>query len=343
MAGDELRVGLAGCGGIGNEHLKVWQKTPGARVVAVCDVKPERAEKAGEMTGAQVFTDYLAMLEKADIEAVDICTWSGLHAEQGIMAAERGLHVLTEKPIDLNLERIDKLIATARAKKVKLACVFQYRCGSQIRRAKELIDEGKLGTIISCSTYVKWWRAQEYYDSDTAWRGTWQFDGGVLSNQGIHSIDQMCWLAGPVAEVEYAHIGTVAHRMEAEDFAIAVVRFESGARGVVEGTTAAYPGLSTRTEIFGTMGSAVFHGDQVESFKVRGEEIDLSAKDERVTDGRADPLAIGMAGHAAQLLDFVQCIREDREPLVTGESARVSVDALNKIYRKAGVSRLGVG
>jgi len=342
MADDELRVGFVGCGGIGNAHLNVWKKVEGAKVVAVCDIKPDRAHKAGEMMGAEVFTDYAEMLDKVKIDAVDICTWSGLHAEQGTMAAERGIHVLTEKPIDLNLERIDKLIETARARKVKLACIFQNRCSPEVQKARRLIQEGKLGRLISGSTYVKWWRAQSYYDEDPTWRGTWRYDGGMLSNQGVHSIDMLCWLCGPVAEVEYAFIDTVAHRMEAEDFAIAVLRFENGARGVIEGTTCAFPGFGTRTEVFGTNGSAVISGSRVESFKVQGEDIDLSSKETETADGRAEALAISLGGHEAQIVDFIQCIREDREPIVTGESARVAVDTLNKLYRKAGIDKLGI-
>lgn len=341
MADNDLRIGFVGCGGIGQHHLGAWRNVPGAKIVAVCDIKQDRADKAGEAMDAKVYYDYAEMLDAGGIDAVDICTYSGLHAEHGTMAAERGYHVMTEKPIDLELGRIDKLIATAKAKNVVLACIFQNRVSPEIQKAKRLIDEGKLGKIVSCSTYVKWWRAQDYYDRDE-WPGTWRYDGGVLSNQGIHSIDQMCWLAGPVAECEYAFVDTVSHQMEAEDFGVAVVRFESGAHGVVEGATSAYPGFGTKTEIFGTKGSAVFNGSKVVSFSVQNEEIDLASQPEETADGRSDPLAISADGHTKQLTDFVQCIREGGEPIVSGESARVAVDALVKIYRKAGITRLGI-
>lgn len=336
MISGDIRIGLVGCGGIGNHHLKVWRDhVPGAKVVAVCDVIKERAETAGKEYGALVFTDMAEMLEKAELDAVDICTPSGLHAEQSIMAAEAGKHVIVEKPIDIDLAKVDKAIETADRKGVKLACIFQSRFSAEIQKAHDLIQQGELGRIISCSCYVKWWRAQSYYDAD-AWRGTWALDGGVLANQGIHSIDQMCWMAGPVAEVEYAYMETIDRNIEAETFAIAVVRFENGARGVVEGTTNCYPGMDTRTEIFGTKGSAKFEGSKVTHFKVEGKEIDLATAPAAETDGRADPLAIGMGGHAAQLLDFVQAIRYDRAPLCDGRAARVAVDCLTKIYRKAG-------
>jgi predicted dehydrogenase len=337
VAENVTTIGFVGCGGIGMHHLKIWQQIEQAKVVAVCDIIPERARKAAEMTGATPYTDMAEMLRSERFDAVDICTPSGLHAQQGIMAMEAGRHVLVEKPIDIDLAKIDRLIELADRTGLKLACIFQYRFSPQIQKANRLIREGKLGRIISCSTDVKWWRAQEYYSAD-AWRGTYALDGGVLGNQGIHSLDQLTWMAGPVAEVEYAHLDTIDRQIEAETFAIAVVRFESGARGVIEATTNCYPGMPTRTQIFGTKGSAEFDGHTVVKFSVPVEEIELETREEgQETDGRSDPMAIGLAGHHAQMLDFVLAIQEDRPVLCDGRSARVPVDCLNKIYRKAGV------
>ena len=338
VSDNDLRIGFVGCGGIGSHHLKLWQKTAGAKVVAFCDNQPERADKAAEEYGGKAYYDLDVMLREADIEAVDVCTPSGLHADQSIAALQAGKHVLTEKPIDIDLVKIDKLIDIADNSGLKLACIFQSRFSPEIQRAHQLIMDGKLGRIISCSTYVKWYRAQDYYSSD-AWRGTWALDGGVLGNQGIHSLDQFVWMAGPVAEVEYAHIETIEREIEAETFALAVCRFESGARGVVEATTNAYPGFGQRTEIFGTKGSAGFDGSQVVSFKIRDEEIDLTSKEEKDGDASTDPMALGLGGHQAQMLDFVLAIKHDRPVLCTGRDARVAVDCLNKIYNKAGIPK----
>ena len=339
MSQDAVRIGLVGYGVIGIYHLDLWADVTGAKVVAVCDVIPERAKEAAEKFGAKAYTDYAEMIADAKLDAVDICTPSGMHAEQGILAAERGLHVLTEKPIDIDLAKVDRLIETADRAKVKLACIFQYRVGPEARLAKKLIDAGKLGRLLSCSAYVKWWRDQDYYETG-AWRGTWALDGGVLSNQAVHSVDQMCYFCGPVADAEYAYVKTVARKIEAEDFAIAVVSFENGAKGVVEATTCAYPGVTTRTEIIGEKGSAWFEGPNVKSFEVLGEEIDITSESAKA-DGRGDAKDIGLTGHAFQLQDFADAIREGREPFVTGRDARLAVDALTKIYRKAGAPRLG--
>src|SRR5437588_5797700 len=242
-----LRVGLIGCGAMGRGHLACWGQMINGRVEAVCDFVPAAAQSAAEEFGATPFSDLNAMLDSGLIDAVDICTPSGMHADQGIAAAKRGLHVLCEKPLDLNIEKADALIDECKRWGVTLGCIFQRRTYDGARQVVRAIREGKMGRLLSCSGYVKWWRPQSYYGSG-GWRGTWELDGGVLANQAIHAIDHMCWLAGPVAEVEYVHLETAAHQMQAEDFAIAAVRFENGCRGVIEATTCCSPDLSSRVE-----------------------------------------------------------------------------------------------
>lgn len=339
MSDSTLRVGLVGYGVIGVYHTDTWAKVNGAKIVAVCDVLPEKAKQGAKKAGAAAYTDYADMLENAGLDAVDICTPSGLHAEHGIQAASRGLHVLTEKPIDIDLAKVDRLIQTADENNVKLACIFQYRVSPEAMLAKQLIDEGRIGRLLSCSTYVKWWRDQAYYDGGE-WRGTLALDGGVLCNQAVHSIDQMCYYCGHVASAEYAYVATMARKIEAEDFAMAIVSFENGAKGVVEATTCAYPGLLTLTDIVGTKGSASFEGPNLKTFKILDEEIDL-ASDAAKQDGRGGAKDIGLTGHEYQLQDFVDSIREDRDPVVSGRDARLAVDAITKIYRKAGAPKVG--
>jgi UDP-N-acetyl-2-amino-2-deoxyglucuronate dehydrogenase len=333
--GDELRVGLVGCGAMGQGHLKVWLHTAGARVTAVCDGVADRANETAAAIGATPFTDLDEMAASGLVDAVDICTPSGLHGDQGLVAARRNLHVLCEKPLDLNVAKADRLIAECETRGLTLAVVFQRRAYSTTKRIAREIAEGHLGRILSCSICVKWWRGQEYYDS-AGWRGTWALDCGVLSNQAIHMVDLMCWLAGPVAEVEYAHLATAAHTMEAEDFAIAVLRFESGARGILEATTCSRPDLCTRLEIVGERGSAAFDDLTVTRFGYDGEDLTASVDKPEATvgGGGSVPMAISLYGHERILSDFVEAVKERRKPMVSGREARVSVDALNKIYRK---------
>ncbi len=341
MSAEKVRIGFVGCGGIGGHHLKVWEKIEDAEIVAVCDIVEERARKVSETYGGQVFTDMAEMLEKVDCDAVDICTWSGCHAEQALLGIQAGKHVMVEKPIDIDIKKVDKLLDAADKTDLILACIFNNRAGMEIQKAKQMIDDGVLGKLISGSTYIKWWRAQSYYDSD-AWRGTWKYDGGCFSNQGIHAIDQLCWMCGDVKEVNYCHIETAMHKMEAEDFGCALLTFQNGAHGVIEATTCCFPGMGIRTEVFGTKGSAIFEGAKVAQFRVQDQEINLASEVEaQKSDGRSDPLSIGLGGHEAQLTDFVNCIKTGSQPMVTGREARRAVDCLTKLYNAAGITNLG--
>jgi UDP-N-acetyl-2-amino-2-deoxyglucuronate dehydrogenase len=332
---DALRIGVVGLGAMGQAHVDVWQKVAGGQVRAVCDASRERADSTATRIDATAFYDVATMAASGLIDAVDIATPSGLHADQGIAAAEHGLHVLVEKPLDLVIEKADRLIELCESKGLTLACIFQRRSYGGAQAVANAIHEGRMGRLLSCSAYVKWWRGQEYYDS-AGWRGTRALDGGVLANQAIHAIDQLCWFAGPVAEVDYACLETACHQMESEDFAIAVLRFESGARGVIEATTCCSPDICSRVEVFGTRGAASFDDAIVTRFALDGEDpMPALPKEEGKLGGGSVPMAISLQGHEAQFRDFVEAVRTRRKPMVSGRDARMSVDALSKIYEKA--------
>jgi predicted dehydrogenase len=320
---------------MGNEHLKIIDGIPGARLVGVCDHRETRARRMSAAHHVPYWTDYELFLDAARLDAVHVCSPSGLHAEHGIAAAVRGIHVLCEKPLDIDIGRVDRLIATCDAHNVRLGCVFQRRMSRAAQEVRHAIAQGRLGRILSCSASVKWWRSQVYYDKDD-WRGTWALDGGALSNQGIHTLDQMVWMAGPAAEVEYAHLETANHRMEAEDLAFAVVRFESGARGTIEVTTCCFPDLATRLEVYGTEGCVALDDARVVRYGIRGVDMLHTLEDlGQLTGGGSDPWAISLSGHTAQIRDFYAAIEEDRPPVVDGREARHAIDLLTKIYAKA--------
>lgn len=332
---EPLRVGLVGCGGMGNEHLKIIARQPNVQLVGVCDYREQRLRRMCQLHSVAGWRDYEEFLEEARPQAVHLCSPSGLHAQHGIAAAERGIHVLSEKPLDIDLARVDRLIETCDRHDVRLGCIFQRRLSRAAQVVQRAIAEGKMGRLLSCSISVKWWRSQVYYDKDD-WRGTWALDGGALANQGIHSLDQMVWLAGPVAEVEYAHLETAAHRIEAEDLAFVVVRFANGARGTIEATTCCQPDLATRLEIYGTNGSAALDDAKVVRFGLDGKDLLDTLEDRgQLTGGGSDPWAISLGGHEAQITDFYQAIAEHRPPIVDGREARPSVELLTKIYAKA--------
>ena len=332
---EPLRVGLVGCGGMGNEHLNIIDRLPDARLIGVCDHREARARRMSAAHGVPCWLDYARFLREARPDVVHICSPSGLHGAQGIAAAEQGIHVLSEKPLDINLARVDALIAACDRHDVRLGCIFQRRMSRDAQIVQQAIADGRMGRILSCSASVKWWRSQTYYDKDD-WRGTWALDGGALANQAIHSLDQMVWLAGRVEEVEYAYLSTRNHAMQAEDFALVVVRFAGGARGTIEATTCCLPDLATRLEIYGTNGSAALEDARVTRFGLDGRDLTATLAEPGLhTGGGSDPFAIGLAGHEAQIRDFYEAVRDHRSPLVDGREARAAVELLTKIYQKA--------
>jgi len=329
-----IGFGIMGCGSVAAAHARAIRTVPGTRLVACCDTAAERARKMGNELGCEWYDDYERMLQRDDIHVVNICTPSGLHAEQGTMAAEAGKHVIVEKPMDLSLNKIDHLIETCRRSNLKLTCILQYRFTQASRLVKKAVDEGRFGQLVFAVADCKWYRAPSYYES-AAWRGTWAFDGGVLSNQAIHYIDLLCWIAGELDEVEYARVETRARKIEVEDCAVAILRFKNGAWGVVQGSTIVYPGLPARVEICGTKGSAVMSDADLLHWKIEGEEETPPLQTQAKAAGASEPGIASLTGHDLQIADFVQAIREDRDPFITPEDARRTVAVLRSIYQKA--------
>lgn len=332
-----IGIGLVGCGAMGRTHAQVWEGIEEARIVAVCDSQAEAAARVAEGHGAIACADLGELLRVPGVDAVDICTPSGMHAAQVLAAARSGRHVLCEKPLGLRLDEVDAAIAEVERRGLRLGCVFQRRAFAAPRSVAQAVHAGHMGRLLLCSASVKWWRDQAYYDS-SAWRGTWAMDGGVLANQAIHAIDHLCWLAGRVVEVEVAHLETAAHGMEAEDLALAVVRYESGALGVIEATTCSNPPLSSRVEVVGTRGSAAFDEAMLVRLGLDGVEQPLGAgADEGRLGGSGRAADISLHGHALLLRDFALAVRDGRPPMVDGHAARMSVEALALIYARAGL------
>jgi predicted dehydrogenase len=332
---EPVNFGIAGCGVIGPHHAAAIEQSPSARLVAVCDIARERAEAlAGKHPGAVAYQDYEEMLKREDLEAVCICTPSGMHAEMTIAAARAGKHVLTEKPMDINLKKIDEMIRVCRERKVKLGVIFQRRTQRLSQLLRETVQSGRLGKMILGDAYLKYFRSQEYYDSGD-WRGTWALDGGgCLMNQGVHMVDQLLWIMGPVESV-FARADHLARRIEVEDTAAAVLRYRSGALGVLEASTATI-GLDHRLELQGDRGSVVLEGEKITHWAIEGEQApaDLGSLGGGPSAAH-DPRMVGLAGHLAQVTDLALAIREDREPMVTGEDGRPAVELILAVYESA--------
>ena len=328
---------VVGCGAISDTHLEAIRSLPNARLVAVCDAVPERAQAKAAQYGVEACTDYAALLRREDIQVVNIVVPSGLHGDLGIRAAQAGKHVITTKPIDVTLEKIDALIAACADNGVKLAAVHQLRSYPVFRRAWEAVREGRLGRLYWGTAVVPWFRSHAYYGR--SWQGTRALDGGgALMNQSVHYVDLLLWMMGNVAEV-CGFADNLAHSIEVEDIASAAVKFTSGAHGIVQGTTLTYEGHPARLEIHGSQGNIVFMGEDLSLWQVEGEETFSDPQAGRQKGGASEPTG-GMPGlaveaHADQIGDLLASIAENREPRMNGQEARRSVELILAIYQSS--------
>jgi predicted dehydrogenase len=333
----QVGFGLLGCGGIGTAaHAKAISEVPNAKLVAAADIVPERAQAISKDYGCPWYASLEEMLKNPEVEVVDICTPTGLHAEHGIMAAKAGKHVLTEKPIDRDLAKVDKLIATCKRRGVKFGCIFQVRLTAAAQKIKQAIDKGQFGELLSGSAETMWFRGDDYYASG-AWRGTLALDGGCMWNQGVHYIDLLCWMLGEPKKVLAASLATRARKIETEDIGSAQVLFRNGAVGTIRVATATYPGFPARLEICGTKGSAIMTDGVLTEFSVLGGKTEKTEAKKTGKSTASDALAVGFGGHAVQIKDFAEAILKNREPFVTGADGRRAVKLLTDIYRAAGM------
>ncbi len=334
-----LGFGIVGCGMIADFHARAIAETNGVQLVGCASQSIQSAESFANRHDCQCFATLDQLLADERIHAVAICSPSGAHLEPAIAAAAAGKHVVVEKPLEVTLERCDRIIETCRQAGVVLSTIFQSRFYESSQLLKKAIDQGRFGTLALADAYVKWFRTQEYYDSG-AWRGTWQLDGGgALMNQAIHNIDLLCWFVGPVQSLT-AKVATLAHeRIEVEDTAVASLEFANGALGSIEATTAAYPGSLKRIEVYGSQGSAVIEDESIVNWQFaesddNDQRIIESLANKNVTGGGAsDPAAIGHAAHARQYADIAGAIQSGQAPLVDGPEARRSVEVVLAIYK----------
>jgi predicted dehydrogenase len=302
-------------------------------LAAACDVIDSRVQHFVSQYGGDAYTDYRRILDRQDIDIVTICTPSGMHAEMGIAAAQAGKHVLVEKPIALTLEDADALIAACERAGVALGVVLQNRFNPPMRELRRLIDQGELGRIYLGSATVRWYRPQSYYED--GWHGTIAMDGGALMNQSIHHIDALQWLMGDVLSV-FSYADTLAHRMEAEDVGVSVLRFRNGALGTVEGSTLTFPeNLEGSIALFGEHGSVKVGGTALNRkvfWKVRDrleEERDMLARE------AIDPPSVYGYSHREQIIEFLSAVQEGRQPATHGREARRSLRLVLAMYQSA--------
>ncbi|MGZ3611229.1 MAG: Gfo/Idh/MocA family protein [Ktedonobacteraceae bacterium] len=341
---ETLRFGIVGCGVIGPVHAEAIASLPNTQLVSVVDINSREAQKLASQYGARPYTQLQDMLDNEPVDVVIICTPSGLHGGLACQVMRSGRHVIVEKPMEITREAIDEMLRVQQATGVKLAVISQHRFDQASLQVRELVEGKAFGRLVLGNAIVPWWRSQQYYDSGD-WRGTWKLDGGgVLMNQSIHSIDLLQWFMGPVKSV-FAYTDTLVHRMETEDVAVAVLRFADGALGTIAATTGAYPGVTTRIEIFGDKGSAVIENDRLSFLHLaRDDKQSISSygvapqerkQHEDTGSTSQNPAALSASSHALQIADMIRAIREDGTPLVDGYAARQPVEIILSIYESA--------
>ena len=335
-----IRFAIIGTGNIADFHARAIDLVNNAQLVAVHSRREEPGQTFAQGHNAEFVADYNALLARSDIDAICITTPSGTHADLGIAAAKAGKHVLTEKPLDITPARVDGLVRACEDNKVQLGGIFQSRFGPGAQAVKSAVDAGRFGKLAWASAYVPWFRSAEYYAS-AGWRGTWDLDGGgALMNQSIHAIDMILWLAGDWDEVS-ARCTNVLHKgLEVEDTAMAWVKFKSGALGVIQGSTACYPGEPKRVELKGSTGSATLVDDmptlwQFESDAPEDDAVRELANQAQIGGGASDPNSISIEGHRAQIEDFAAAILENREPAIAGREGRRAVELICAIYQSS--------
>ena len=330
-----IHIGIVGGGNISETHVRAAREIEGVEIAAIHGRNQKKSARLGQLYGGRVYEDFESFLDHRPMTMVAIGSPSGLHSEQGIAAARHGLHVLVEKPIDINTARADALIAECERAGVKLGVFFQDRVAPDLVRLKDLIDAGRLGKPILVSARVKWYRPPEYY-SESRWRGTRGLDGGgALINQGVHTVDLLLWLMGDVTRVQSKAI-TALHKIELEDTLVATLEFSNGAVGTLEATTSVYPGYPRRLELTGSEGTIVVEGDRIVAADLRHPLEELSrAKEEIVHNSANSPVVSDVGGHRRLLQDFIRAIELNGSPRCNGYEARRSVELVQAIYESS--------
>lgn len=325
---------------IADYHARAIKGARGALLVGVADVVEDKVRAFdAKHKVAYSGTSIADLAARPDIQVICVTTPSGAHLDPALAAIRAGKHVVVEKPLEITVERVDELLRAAETAGVQVAAVFQARFGAGARKLKAALDAGRFGRLVLCSAYVKWHRTAEYYRA--SWRGTLALDGGgALMNQSIHAIDLLQWFAGLPVEVFAWKTRRVHTAIEAEDTAVASLRFADGALGAIEGSTALYPGWRRRIEICGEHGSAVLEEDRLVQWSFRQPEPEdaavlASEPAQPMGSGASAPDQIDYHGHLLQIQDLVDALLEGRPPAVGGKEARKAVALIRALYASA--------
>lgn len=331
----KVNFAIIGCGLISDFHIRAIQQIENAKLIGVCDYKTENAQKKSEEYNVKYYLTYEDLLGDPNIDAVCVCTPSGYHFEHSLMALSKGKHVLVEKPVSFTLESCDTLEKEATKQGVKLSVVSQLRFSENIQKVKECIDKGDLGCIVNANLSMNYYRYAEYYNK-SSWRGTYEMDGGgALMNQGIHGIDLLRYLLGPVKSI-YSISKTLVHNIQVEDTLSATVEFKNGALGNIQAATSTFPGTPRELKICGSQGTIILVENKITRFDIKDKPEYKALENSNLHFFDADdPKKIDSAGHMKQIKNFINAILTCEELLVKLEDGRNAVEIALSAYKSS--------
>jgi predicted dehydrogenase len=326
-----VRVGIIGTGAIANMHARAYKQI-GFSVRVCTDSREDAGRAFAAAHDAEFVPGYADVCRHPEVDFVDLCTLPDVRLEPLRACVAAGKPLQVQKPIATTLEIAREMVDTARAAQIPLGVVSQHRFDDSSQFVHAAIRAGRLGRLLQCDAYVKWYRTPEYYARPV--KGSWKGEGGgALINQGIHQIDLLRWMVGPVRDLFAMWQLGALHRIESEDIVNALVRFANGATGVIQASTAFSPGYTERVEIHGTKGTAVISGDKLTTWDVRDDEGTPPPLARTVASGASDPMAISLEPFERQFLDFADAIRTGRRPLIAGEDGLQALELVDAIYR----------
>lgn len=325
-----MRVGMIGTGAISHKHALAYRNI-GYRITVCTDIFPEAGEKFAAAYGAEFVPTFEEVCKHPEVDYVDVCTFPDFRLQPIEIAAAHGKSIQVQKPISTNLETARQMIETAEKAGVVLGVVSQHRFDDSTVFVKKAIEAGRLGKILQADAYVKWWRSAEYYSRPI--KGSWAVEGGgAMINQAVHQVDVLRYLCGEVAELFGYWQLAARHKIESEDVVTALLKYASGATGVIQASTAFWPGYSERIELHGTKGTCVFTGDKLTTWDVENDEGEPAPVEKEVMSGASDPMAIPLTPFERQFTDFAEACKTGRDPLVSGEEGYKALEIVLSVY-----------
>ena len=325
-----MRVGIIGTGAISYKHAEAY-KNIGYEVTACTDISEQNGKRFADQYGCEFIRNYEDLCRHPKVDYVDVCTFPDFRLQPLKICAESKKHIQVQKPIATNLDTARDMIDTAAKAGIVLGVVSQHRFDDSSQFLKKAIDDGRLGKILQADAYVKWHRSAEYYSRPI--KGSWAVEGGgALINQAIHQVDVLLWLVGGASEVFGYWQLHALHKIESEDVITAIMQYASGATGVLQASTAFWPGYTERLEIHGTKGTAVISGDRLTTWDVQDDSGDPAPVASNVKSGASDPMAISLEPFERQFLDFGNAIKTGSKPLVSGEEGYRALELVSSIY-----------